>query len=252
MIAGMLRKVLIAMALVASSAALAETPHSYGDTLIVGLLAAHKDIAGIAIQATAKDGSAIHLARGTFRPDNSMSVPLTNSMAEPIGTIVIGFTRIRHVPAETVAHEASRRIYLANNLIEPDPFVAGAHRSRRGQAIVDRMMIANSDLVTLGMHIGSSGADNTILASNFGRIGKPGDKDDARVIDQGAVLKEPTNGGRRLAVSLPLLDRRGGVVGALSTSFLVGPGGFDQAAARAVEVRDAIARQIASLAQLVR
>jgi hypothetical protein len=171
-------------------------------------------------------------------------------MGDPIGTVTIRFARRHHATASAIAAELSRAIYVADNLAEPDPFVAGAHRSRKGQAIVEREMAANPDLVTLAMHVGPSGADNAILASNFGRIGKPGDKDDAKVIDQGATLRETTNGGRRLAVSLPLLDRRGRVVGSLSTSFLIGPGGADAAATRAVAVRDIIARQIGSLAEL--
>jgi hypothetical protein len=173
-------------------------------------------------------------------------------MGDPVGTISLTFSKPRHIPASAIAAEASRKIYLANNLIEPDPFVPGAHRSKVAQAIVDRLMVGNPDLVTLGLHIGASGASNAILASNFGRIGKHGDKDDARVIDDKAILTEPTNGGRRLAVSLPMLDRKGRVVGALSTSFVVGAGGFDAASARAVQIRDAIARQISSLAQLTR
>ena len=248
----MSRVPLTLLALGASMAAHAGPAHSYGDTLIDGIRRDHRDIAAIEIRATAKDGSEIRLTRGIVHAGRGINLPLTNSMSEVIGTITLEFVAARHAPAPAIAYEASRRIYLANNLIEPDPFVAGAHRSKLAQSIVDRTMAANPDLVTLGMHVGATGANNTILASNFGRIGKPGDKDDARVIDAGAILKEPTNCGKRLAVSLPLLDRKGRVVGALSTSFLIGPGGMAAAEARAIAVRDAIARQIPSLAAISR
>jgi hypothetical protein len=206
------RMTLCAALLSVASPAIAQAPHSYGDRLIDGLRAAHRAIAAIEIKATAKDGSPITLSRGTMTPGAAETVPLTNSMGDPVGTLSLIFSKPRHPPASAIAAETSRKIYLANNLIEPDPFVAGAHRSKVAQAIVDKMMASNPDLVTLGLHIGASGANNAILASNFGRIGKLGDKDDARVIDEKATLKEPTNGGRRLAVSLPMLDRKGRIV----------------------------------------
>jgi iron complex outermembrane receptor protein len=248
----MLRKVLTIAAMGIALPALAQAPHTYGDTLIDGLMAAHRDIAGVEIHSTARDGTPIVLTRGVPGAAGAETLPLANSMGETIGTIGLCFRGARHVSAAAVAQAAARKVYLANNLIEADPFVTGAHRNLHAQALVDRMMAANPDLVTLGLHIGASGASNAILASNFGRIGKPGDKDDARVIDKGETLKEPTNGGRRLAVSLPLLDHRGRVVGGLSTSFVVGPGGNAVAEARAVEIRNRMARQIASLAQITR
>ena len=248
----MLSRALCALSLGTATAAHGQAPLSYGDSLIDGIRQSHRDIAAIALQATAKDGTAINISRGNLHPERSISLPLVNSMAEVIGTITIEFARTRHVPATTISRELARKIYVANNLIEADPFVTGGHRSKTAQMIVDRMMASNPDLVTLALHVGATGANNTIVASNFGRIGKPGDKDDARVIDQRATLVEPTNGGKRLAVSLPLLDRRGRIVGALSTSFLVGQGGIDTASARAVQVRNAIARQIPSLAAIAR
>jgi hypothetical protein len=237
---------ILALGIALATPAISDT---YGDTLIAKTLARHREVSGIAISATAKDGRPIRVARGKAGGE---SLPLVNSMGDPVGTVTIRFARIRHLPAHAIAAEISRSLYLADNLIEADPFAPGAHRSAKGQAIVDATMAANPDLVTLAMHVGSSGADNAILASNFGRIGKAGDKDDAKVIDGGVTLRETTNGGKRLAVSLPLLDRRGRVVGSLSTSFKIGAGGADAAAARAVTVRDAIARRIGSLTELRR
>ncbi len=229
----------------------AQPIHRYGDTLVDDIVARHRNLVFVEIAATAKDGSPIVIRRGHAALATE-SVPLKNSMGEPIGTISVRFSRTHHAPLTVIADEAARRIYVAGNLIEADPFVQGAHRSALAQRIVDRMMADNPDLVTLGMHIGTTGARNFILASNFGRIGKPGDKDDARVIDDGAVLTEPTNGDMRLAVSLPMLDQHGRIIGALSASFRVGPGGFDAVGARATAVRNAIARQIPSLAAVLR
>lgn len=241
----------ILLALAVAAPVIGQPTNSYGDTLIDGIMARHRDLAFVQIDATVRDGTPIVLRRGPTAP-NTIRMPLANSMGEPIGAITVRFTHKRHEAAAMIAIDAARRIYVADNLIEADPFVAGAHRSALAQRIVDRTMADNPDLVTLGLHVGASGADNAILASSFGRIGKPGDKDDARVIHAGVILKEPTNGGNRLAVSLPLHDRQRHVIGALSTSFLVGLGGVDAAVARASVVRDEIARQLPSLAAVTR
>jgi hypothetical protein len=222
----------------------------YGDFLLERIGQAHPGVEAISVTALAKDGSPISISRGRARHGHEETSPLVNSMGERIGTFTIAFAHARHAPASAIGSDLSRAIYLADNLVEPDPFVAGARRSAKGQAIIERMMVAYPDLVTLAFHVGLSGAQNAILASNFGRIGKPGDKDDAKVIDQGAILREPTNGGRRLAVSLPLLDTHGRTVGALSTSFRVGAGGNEEAYRRALLVRDAIARQVRSISDV--
>jgi hypothetical protein len=85
------------------------------------------------------------------------------------------------------------------------------------------MLARYPDLVTLALHVGPA-HDGRIVGSNFGRIGKPNDADDDHVVRDGAVLMEASDGGARLAVELPLLDRRGRTIGALSTSFRVVPG----------------------------
>jgi iron complex outermembrane receptor protein len=218
------------------------------------VLAEEPGISGVRIEAVGKDGRQIVGSRGALV---TRATDLRNSMGDPIGSISLGFARRLDTKAQnralsSIAANLSRHIYMAANLLEADPFVPGARRSAHAQAIVERMMAANRDLVTLAFHIGESGASNEILASNFGRIGKPGDADDAQVIDHGATLREVTNGGRRAAIELPLLDRHGRIVGALSTSFVVGAGGAEAAARRAAQVRNEIAGQIDSLSQISR
>lgn len=89
------------------------------------------------------------------------------------------------------------------------------------------------------------------MASSFGRIGKLCETDDLQVKQQGAVRREVTNEGQRLAVELPLLGRARYSIGALSTSFAVSAGVNPQRLyPRAVAVRDALARHIASRAAL--
>jgi iron complex outermembrane receptor protein len=217
----------------------------YGDTV---LAAASHEAGGakLHIDARAKDGSAISVG-----PDvpGGTQVPLADAMGNAIGTLTVAHGA-RQSPA-AVAAWLARRIYVADNLAEADPFVPGAARAPRAQALVDATLPRFPDLVTLALHVAPPGGENIIAASSFGRIGKAADKDDLHVERDGAVLREVTNGGKRLAVELPLNDRSGHAIGALSTSFAV-PAGADPQSVypRALLVRDAMARRIASRAAL--
>lgn len=237
--------------LVAAGSAHADTAkRNYADTLLDEVMLKHRNVRAITISATAKDGQAISVTHGKPGPAKAITLPLANSMGEPIGTVAITFAR-KDASAPLIAARLSRRIYVSDNLRDADPFVAGSARAPFAQGIVERMIDGHPDLITLAMHVAPPGGENIILASNFGRIGKLADKDDMHVINDGAVLREMTNGGHRLAVELPQLDRAGKVIGALSTSFTITPGqNADQAYAKAVALRDEIARATPSLAAL--
>jgi len=61
-------------------------------------------------------------------------------------------------------------------------------------------------------------ADNVIIASNFGRIGKKADADDLEVIKTGKPKMEVGKTGDRFSVELPLQDVSGDTVGALAVA----------------------------------
>ena len=247
-----MRRVVFALLLAAS--AMPAQAATYGDSLLAATAARHRQIRRIAVELPQPDGTRLNLAYGTAPADAPRAtLPLKNGLGEPVGEIVLMLRGKGGQAAQSeIAVELSRHIYAAGVLEEPDPFVPGARRSSRGQALVERLLAKHPGLVTLALHVALPGASNQIIASNFGRIGKPADRDDLGVIADGRVLEEPTNGGRRLAVELPLLDRRGGRIGALSTSFLVGVGGADFAHREAIAVRDELAHAIPSLAWLAR
>src|SRR5258708_15368492 len=94
--------------------------------------------------------------------------------------------------------------------------------------------------------------ENITIASNIGRIGKPGDEDDLRVIETGTANLEVAANGRRFEVELPLRDVNGATVGALG---LVWPyrAGQDQAGfvRKAAGIRDALAKRILNVANLM-
>ena len=94
---------------------------------------------------------------------------------------------------------------------------------------------------------------NSIVASSFGRIGKPADFDDAAVMQQGRPRREITNSGRRIAIELPLLDSHRHIIGALSTSFkLEGGNSADEIGSKAIALRDRLARRTPSREALFR
>lgn len=218
---------------------------TYGDTLLAATARANPGITGLKIESVAKDGEPISLKWG--RPtEEATIVPLANASGDTIGILSIS-SQDRKLTRK-IAQRVSRRIYVADNLREADPFVPGAARSRLGQAIVDTMVDANPDLITLAMHVTLPGQKNAIIASNFGRIGKVADADDADVIAHGILRQEVTNGGKRSAVELPMLDREGRVIGALSTSFATADAARGKA--RALAVRDAIASRVSSITTL--
>jgi len=120
------------------------------------------------------------------------------------------------------------------------------------QELVDRTVAQHPDLLVVVMHVTPpKGQDNVIIASNIGRIGKPGDEDDLRVISTGAPNLEVGHGGR-YEVELIFRDAAGEPLGALG---LVWPyrAGDDPAVfqRKAEQIRDALARRILNVANLM-
>ena len=121
------------------------------------------------------------------------------------------------------------------------------------QELVDRTVAANPDLLIIVMHVTPpKSRENVIIASNIGRIGKPGDEDDLRVIETGKANLEVAANGERFEVELPMRDVNGATIGALG---LVWPyrAGQDQApfAAKAERIRDGLAKRTLNVANLM-
>jgi hypothetical protein len=121
------------------------------------------------------------------------------------------------------------------------------------QELVDRTVAKHPDLLVVVMHVTPPKADgNVVIASNIGRIGKPGDEDDLRVITTGKPNLEVGHGGKRYEVELVLRDVAGETLGALG---LVWPyaAGQDKAPfeRKAEAIRDALAKRILNAANLM-
>ena len=224
----------------------------YGGSLLRWEVSRRPNVRSATIEIDGSPTSQFHVGDAAQGP-NPVSVPLLDGLGSRIGTLTLGVTgRSGSADAAKIALDLARHIYSQGVLSEPDPFIAGAFHSKAGQAHVERELAREPDLVTIALHVALPGRANEIIASNFGRIGKPADADDQHVIKDAAILQEETNGGRRAAVELPLLDRRGRIIGALSTSFLIGPGGKPGAYRSALRVQRALSRAIPNLGALAR
>ncbi len=87
----------------------------------------------------------------------------------------------------------------------------------RAQKLVDDLLKEHPDVVVCAMHVTKPGtSENTIIAANIPRIGKPSDEDDWGVIKTGKPLLEPNKDKTRFEVILPLLDKPGKTIGAIA------------------------------------
>jgi hypothetical protein len=121
------------------------------------------------------------------------------------------------------------------------------------QELVDRTVASNPDLLVVVMHVTPpKSSENVIIASNIGRIGKPGDEDDMRVVNTGKPNLEVAHGGHRYEVELALRDVAGETLGALGLVWPYRPG-QDKAPfeKKAEKIRDALALRILNTANLM-
>jgi len=228
---------------------------SYGESLLDSTHVRHPELTAVQIEVTEGQGGPVTITRAWDGRSRSRDRhTLSDANGNQIGTVTISTRCTSPTRSSAIVSEISRRIYSSASLSEPAPFVAGAVLAPSGQALIEDAINRDPQLVTLAFHVTPPLAQtNSIVASSFGRIGKLADADDERVMREGATLRELTNGGKRLAVELPLLDARGHTVGALSTSFRIDPNAnLESIAKRAVALRDSLARKIPSLKALFR
>lgn len=241
------------LALIAAAAwTAAASGQTYGNSLLARELSRHPQFNYASIDLDGASGG--HFEAGTTNAAGSrVTLKIADGLGQTIGTLTLASSQnVRSNEAAQVAVEIARRTYSSAVLGEPVPFTSAAFRSAVGDRLIQQELDREPTLVTIAFHVAIPGRENQIIASNFGRIGKAADKDDQRVIATSSVLQEVTNGGKRLAVELPLLDRERRLIGALSTSFLIGPDGTAGAFRSAVRVQHDLSRRIPRLESLAR
>jgi hypothetical protein len=121
------------------------------------------------------------------------------------------------------------------------------------QELVDRTVAQHPDLRAVVMHVTPpKAADNVVIASSIGRIGKPGDADDLEVIATGRTRVEMDRGNKRIEVELALRNVGGETIGALGLVWRYPVGGNHEEFLRiANTIRDGLARRILDVANLM-
>ena len=180
---------------------------------------------------------------------------LMNVSGDQLGTIAITFrpgAKDKEGATRKIAAFVGRRVLSAKNLADPYPYDLKRSDHTYAQRLVDETMRAHPELLVFAIHATPPGeTTNIIIGSNIGRIGKPADEDDTRVIDQGTTNLEIPEGVRRFEVELPLNDASGKRIGALGEVFAFTPGVDKEAShAHAIVIRDELARRIPTSAAL--
>lgn len=272
----------------AATAAAAEAPHIYAQHLIDKTLKAHPGVLIMAMHVTppgktdneiiasnigrigkaadADDLAVIRTGKSNLEVNKAgnhfeVEMPLQDMIKDTIGAVSVVFPYHAGADKAALEHQAfavrdqlRRHILTLKNLFDPFPFVADAPPADTlAQKLADKTLAAHPHLLVIGMHVTPPGRkQNVIVASNFGRIGKPGDSDDMGVVTSGKPKLELNADGKRFEVELWLLDRAGASVGAISFVFPYTPGENQQALLKRAEaLRDALRPQIASVAALM-
>jgi hypothetical protein len=132
-------------------------------------------------------------------------------------------------------------------------FTAGAQEVKKiyAQKLLDETLAKHKEVVIMAMHVTPpSKADNVIIASNIGRIGKKADEDDQRVIDTGKPNLEVNKKGDHYEVEMVLQDQSGKTIGAVGIVFMNEKGKEAEFLKKATEIRDEMKDKTPTLAKL--
>jgi hypothetical protein len=181
--------------------------------------------------------------------------PLKDVGGETIGALGVVFPyhrgddqQARKAQADAIRDQLARRIAHAGNLVDPWPYDPKVSDRTYAQTLVDATLKRHPEILILAVHSTPPGSKvNMITGSNIGRIGKPADEDDRRVIEKGAINREVNETGKRFEAELPLNDAHGKRIGALGVVFAYQAGEDKEALVKKAEkIRDEMAAKIAS------
>ena len=246
----------------AETAPVASSPMaSYGQALINATALRNPDL--IALHLSAKSVKLATDYDVAIKPREAkahidLTQPLRDVSGDTIGQISLSFksTGMKKdeldARAKKIAADLARRISNTENLMQPDPFDPKAPSGTMAQSLVDATVARHPEILILVAHVTPPGSKTNIIAgSNIGRIGKPADEDDMRVITTEKTNLEVNDKGNRFEVELVLHDLAGTNIGALGVVFAYKQGDDKEAFAKAaIAIRDEMAAKTPSLAGL--
>ena len=275
----------LATALLASPL-LAQTPSKiYAQQLVDQTLAAHPDIAIMAMHATPPKQTdnviiASNIGRIGKKADSDdmgvvntgkpamavnkegdhfeVELPLQDVTHDTVGAVSIVYPykagddkAALAKRAEAVRDQLRRKISNVGNLTQPYQFDPTIPTQTYAQQLVDQTMAAHPKLLILMLHIVPPGkSTNVVVGTSIGRFGKPADSDDMRAINTGIPNLEVN--GHRFEVETRLLDASGKTLGAVGIVFPYKPGDDKDALKReGFAIRDELRAKIPTLAKLM-
>jgi hypothetical protein len=119
------------------------------------------------------------------------------------------------------------------------------------QTLLDETLAKHKEVVIMAMHVTPPGkAENVIIASNIGRIGKKADEDDMRVIETGKPNLEVNKKGDHFEVELVMQDQSGKTIGAVGIVFMNEKGKEAEFQKKAEQIRDEMKQKTPTIAKL--
>ncbi|MBV8580908.1 MAG: hypothetical protein JOZ86_09750 [Candidatus Eremiobacteraeota bacterium] len=235
------------------------TPPKTSDNVIIasniGRIGKKADADDLHVITTGETKTEVNPAGDHF----SVEEPLLDVSGLTIGALGVSFpytkgqdtTRDQAI-ARDVQTFFRKHVLSDANLVDAYPYSSYA-TDNAAQTLVDATMARHPELLVLGMHVTlPGGRGNVMLASNIGRIGKKADEDDMRVVNTGRSNFEVAENGKRYEVELVLENAQKANIGALGVVFPYKDGDDKTALnARAVAIRDEMARAISSAASLL-
>lgn len=127
------------------------------------------------------------------------------------------FALIPHVASQQTRESAAKNM---RQLLPAEVDPTYKQTAPYAQRLVEDELAAHPSVLLIGLHITPPNqSTNVIVASNFGRIGKLADKDDLRVIRTGVSNFDVEPSGNTFEAEIPIHERSGQIVGAVSIVF---------------------------------
>lgn len=240
--------------------------HAAPSTFVQHLLdlerAKHPEITQVSVvtQDAGKDPSPAAMSPADATPASggvTVETPLHDVSGDDIGKLTIGFkakAARNAAVARAVQAALGKHLISAKNAVDPYPYSADYSPATFSQALVDKTAAKHPEVIILAIHSTPPGSKiNVISGSTIGRIGKPADEDDLRVIEKGSTNLEVAENGKRFEVELPLNDAKGHRIGALGVVFNYKKGDDkERLHKRGIAVRDEMAKAIPSAEALAK
>jgi hypothetical protein len=242
------------LSLLLSLSALAQTKQTtYGQHLLEVTAAKHPGVSGLELRLAQLNQYTSPIVLWGKPQKAAIKLELQNVTGSAVGELRVTFPHAtiltpvqQRAEAGAIRDDLRKRILDLVNLTDPYPYDSHFEGNTYGQHVVDETLSLHKDLLVLGLHVRpTENSASVILASNFGRIGKPDDAGDLKIVATEQTQSLVTKAGNRCNFGLPLHDILGHTIGLITVAYAYADGDNQTALlARAVGVRDQVSRHL--------